>query len=90
MTCPYCNKDTISFSKIYLWPYGTKKCPNCNNYSRVKSNILLSFISFILGVIWIAVPLILLKNPWYLIPSTLIIFSIDYFMDKKYRYLIVL
>jgi len=87
MICPYCKEDTINFNKIYLWPFGKKKCPKCSELSKVKKNSSLSIISFSFGMLWIGVP-ILLDSFWYLIPSTIIIFSLDYVMDKKYRYLV--
>jgi len=87
MICPHCKQDTMSFRRLYRWPYGVKICPSCNGTSKVKSRPLLTMASLGLGILS-GVPAVVFGNLLYFVPSILIALAIDYAMDKKYRELV--
>jgi hypothetical protein len=88
MKCPNCKNDSYKFIKLYTWPFGKKLCPVCNKYSKFKKNWLLGVISFSMGLM-LPIPTLLFGSAWYLLPSAAIVLCVDYFMDKKFRELVI-
>ena len=87
MECPNCKANAFIFTQLWLWPFGKKQCTACEQYCKVKTNPILSASSFFLGALS-AVPPLLLANILYFLPSLMLVLTIDYFMDKKYRQLV--
>lgn len=87
MQCPHCKNDSYSFNKVYVWPFGKKQCPTCNNYSTLKKDWRLAVASILLGLSPV-IPVVLFDELWYLLPAVAISFCADYFMDRKFRVLV--
>ena len=86
MVCPHCKKNSIPFFKVWLKSIGwfrTLTCPECNKKSKMKKNIVLTIVSFCLGV-GVVVPLFL-KSWGIFILALVVALIIDAAIDYKYR-----
>ena len=87
MNCLHCNEDTYNFTKLYAWPFGKKKCPNCGKLCSFRKDKKLVCASLALGFTsWI--PLFVFDSPLLFLASLPVLIIVDYHMDKKYRVLI--
>jgi hypothetical protein len=91
MICPHCQKNTISFFKVWLKSIGwfrTLTCPECNKKSKMKRNIFLFIVSFCLGV-GVLVPLFLKSWGIFILALVAVVYLIiDAAIDYKYRKLV--
>ena len=69
MDCPNCRLNSIDFNKIYLWPFGTKSCPECDVKFKAKNNWKLALTSMFLGGLGWGAP-IAFDNYWYFVLFT--------------------
>ena len=89
MICPVCNNNTIPFFKQWLkgW-FGVYECKKCNAKVKVKSNFLLSFFSYCLGVAAIVIG-VYARSLIIFVLALALAAMLDTLMNQRFRKLIV-
>lgn len=85
MQCPHCEQPITAFNRLYIWPFVPVTCPNCQGRAKLASQPWLTLLSFLLGM-FLIFPIYWLSSAWVLICLAIII-TVDYQVDKHFRYL---
>lgn len=86
MQCPHCKQPFTAFYRLYSWPFSPVTCQSCQERVRLASQPWLTLLSFLLGALLI-LPIYWLSTEWVLL-SIVVIITVDYQVDKRFRRLV--